>query len=84
MIIILLPGYLCHQLNKLRKKKTEKMKTYTCTLLTATLASGVWGKKITDDAIKALMMKTTVVKYPNTFWARTSVECILSSSIDQS
>lgn len=66
------------------KNRKRKKKTYTCTLLTATLASGVCGMRKTDDAISALTTKTTVVKYPNTFWARTRVECMVGSSIGPS
>jgi hypothetical protein len=53
--------------------------TYTCTSLTVMDALGVRGKRKSVLAIRAATMKQTVVKKPNTFWVRVTVECILAS-----
>jgi hypothetical protein len=55
-------------------------KTYTSTLLIETLAFGVRGDMTSVKAIKAATANATVVKKPKTFWARTTVECIVPLS----
>lgn len=42
------------------------------------LAFGVRGVIISVNAIKAATAKATVVKKPKTFWARTTVECMIA------
>ena len=51
---------------------------YTCTFRSLTLADGVWGEIRTESAMAVATQNATVVKSPNTFCARTRVECILA------
>lgn len=51
---------------------------YTCTFRSLTLADGAWGEIRTESAMAVATQNATVVKSPNTFCARTRVECILA------
>ena len=41
------------------------------------LATGACGEMTTESAMTAATAKATLVKNPKTFWALTSVECML-------
>lgn len=55
---------------------------YTCTLRKSTLADGSCGEMMTETAMRAPTQNATVVKKPNTFCARTRLECILAAMFD--
>ena len=58
------------------ESRKSKRRTDTWTSFTTTLALGVRGERRSEQAINAATTKQTVVKKPNTFWARVMVVCI--------
>ena len=53
---------------------------YTWVSFKVMVALGVRVAMRSEHAIRAATTKATVVKKPNTFWARTMVECIVADS----
>ncbi len=59
-------------------KALEEGIAYICTSLIDTVAFGVRGARISENAINAATAKATVVKKPKTFWTRTMAVCMIA------